>query len=80
MWAQFVTDGETEPADALLLLAEPKELRLPAPNLKIVAAQTDEYTLTLTFTAAAFTPAVWLRTQDGRQGAVQRQLLPSAGR
>ena len=62
--ARFVADDPAAVAENFLLLAEPKDLRLPAPGLTLSVADAGHNTVSVTLTAQRFAPYVWLRRTD----------------
>ncbi len=61
---RFTADDPAAVAENFLLLAEPKDLRLPAPGLTHSVADAGDDALTITLTASRFAPYVWLRRTD----------------
>jgi beta-mannosidase len=62
--ALFQPGTEGEPVENLLLLAEPKDLRLSAPGLVVTVQKRDDTAFVVTLTAQRFAPYVWLRRSD----------------
>ncbi len=62
--ARYTADDPAAVAENFLLLAEPKDLRLPNPGLTLTVADAGDYDLMLTVTAQRFAPYVWLRRAD----------------
>ncbi len=63
VYSQFTTEDGTVTADSLLLLAEPKDLKIADPALAVTVAEEDDG-FVLTVTAQRFAPYVWLRRFD----------------
>jgi beta-mannosidase len=62
--AAFVSDDASISVGNLILLAEPKDLTLPASGLDLDVEAEDAGSLTLNVTALRFTPYVWIRRKD----------------
>ena len=62
--ARFTADDPAAVAENFLLLAEPKDLRLPSPGLTLTVTDAGDDALTIKLTALRFAPYVWLRRTD----------------
>lgn len=64
--ARFLPGADGVPIDNLLLLAEPKDLRLPTPGVSVSVEDVGWGEFQLTISAKRFAPYVWLRRQDDK--------------
>ena len=62
--ARFQPGADGVPIDNLMLLAEPKDLRLPTPGLSLTVDEGAWGALQITLTAQRFAPYVWLYRND----------------
>jgi len=62
--AKFLSSDGLINSENLLLLAEPKELALPAAGIKLDIAGEDAQSFSLKVTARRFAPYVWIRRKD----------------
>ncbi len=62
--ARFQPGTAGRPVENLLLLAEPKDLRLSTPGLSASVLPRDAATLAIVLSARRFAPYVWLRRRD----------------
>lgn len=69
VYARFQPGAEGVPIDNLMLLTEPKDLRLPTPGLKVIVEDGGAGDFQVTVITQRFAPYVWLRRNDN-------QLLP----
>lgn len=64
VYARFQPGADGVPIDNLMLLVEPKDLRLPTPGLTLTVAQGLRFSFQVTVAAQRFAPYVWLRRND----------------
>jgi beta-mannosidase len=69
VYAEFIPDADTDAPDAVnfLLLAEPKALRLPDPEVTVDVQPNDRESFLVTLKAKKFAPYVWLRLKGQRE-------------
>ncbi len=64
VYAQFQPGEEGEPVTNLLLLAEPKDLRLASSGVSVTVSDISPYTIQIMVRAERFAPCVWVRRTD----------------
>ena len=62
--ARFTSSDGTASAENILLLAEPKDLKLSDPGLSVVITENSASAFSVQLSAKRFAPSVWLRRSD----------------